>query len=51
MALAERTWERVGERKRDRARLIESTGYNISPEFRRLEVWFPFGVKKFSEFA
>ena len=24
MALAERTWERVGERKRDRARLIES---------------------------
>ena len=26
MALAERTWERVGERKRDRARLIESTG-------------------------
>ena len=25
MALAERTWERVGERKRDRARLIEST--------------------------
>ena len=25
MALAEQTWERVGERKRDRARLIEST--------------------------
>ena len=24
MALAEQTWERVGERKRDRARLIES---------------------------
>ena len=24
MALAERTWERVGEHKRDRARLIES---------------------------
>ena len=24
MALAERTWERVGERKRDRARLNES---------------------------
>ena len=27
MALAERTWERVGERKRDRARLIESAEY------------------------
>ena len=27
MALAERTWERVGERKRDRARLIESTAF------------------------
>ena len=30
MALAERTWERVGERKRDRARLIESTDTSIS---------------------
>ena len=31
MALAERTWERVGERKRDRARLIESAdkAYNM----------------------
>ena len=29
MALAERTWERVGERKRDRARLIESAGSAI----------------------
>ena len=29
MALAERTWERVGERKRDRARLIESTAYDM----------------------
>ena len=30
MALAERTWERVGERKRDRARLIESAAlYHI----------------------
>ena len=27
MALAEQTWERVGERKRDRARLIESAGF------------------------
>ena len=30
MALAERTWERVGERKRDRARLIESAELNKS---------------------
>ena len=30
MALAERTWERVGERKRDRARLIESADYYVT---------------------
>ena len=29
MALAERTWERVGERKGDRARLIESADYTM----------------------
>ena len=30
MALAERTWERVGERKRDRTRLNESAGYHAT---------------------
>ena len=33
MALAERTWERVGERKRDRARLIESAGVYMEEIF------------------
>ena len=33
MALAERTWERVGERKRDRARLIESAAYMYLIEY------------------
>ena len=32
MALAERTWERVGECKRDQARLIESAAYIIITE-------------------
>ena len=31
MALAERTWEHVGERKRDLARLIESAIHDSRP--------------------
>ena len=39
MALAERTWERVGERKRDRARLIESAELlDLSVELHTLEM-------------
>ena len=37
MALAERTWERVGERKRDRARLIESAESGTG--WIRIDLW------------
>ena len=33
MALAERTWERVGERKRDRDRLIESADICVQQHY------------------